>query len=112
ACSVVMRASIRPLAPREPATGPDSPPFGGPATGLASRADAPGWLGAAARRLAWSDDRRAMLVVEFLASDEAEDLSDRKAASRCADHIIEYGCDQDFGRPLRISPAKAEPLML
>jgi hypothetical protein len=51
-------------------------------------------------------------VVEFLASDEAEDLSDRKAASRCADHIIAYGCDQDFGRPLRMSPAKAETFLL
>ena len=47
-----------------------------------------------------------MLVAEFLASDEAEDLSDRTAASRCADHIIDYGCSQDFGRPLRMSPAQ------
>ena len=53
-----------------------------------------------------------MLVAEFLASDEAEDLSDRKAASRCADHIIDYGCDQDFGRPLRMSPAKVETFLL
>ena len=53
-----------------------------------------------------------MLVAEFLASDEAEDLSDRTAASRCADHIIDYGCSQDFGRPLRMSPAKAETFML
>jgi hypothetical protein len=59
----------------------------------------------AARRQPWRKDRRAMLVAEFLASDEAEDLSDREAASRCADHIVEYGCDQDFGRPLRMSPA-------
>jgi len=53
-----------------------------------------------------------MLVVEFLASDEAEDLSDRRAASRCADHIISYGCEQDFGRPLRMSPAKVETFLL
>ena len=53
-----------------------------------------------------------MLVAEFLASDEAEDLSDRQAASRCADHIVEYGCDRDFGRPLRVSPAKAETFLL
>jgi hypothetical protein len=53
-----------------------------------------------------------MLVAEFLASDEAEDLSDREAASRCADHIVDYGCDQDFGRPLRMSPAKAETFLL
>ncbi len=107
-----IRARIRTLSPAEPAAEPDSSPFGGPAAALASQDDAPGWLGAAGRRLAWSDDRRAMLVVEFLASDEAEDLSDRKAASRCADHIIAYGCDQDFGRPLRMSPAKAETFLL
>ncbi len=65
-----------------------------------------------ARRHPWRKDRRAMLVAEFLASDEAEDLSDREAASRCADHIVEYGCDQDFGRPLRMSPAKAETFLL
>ena len=53
-----------------------------------------------------------MLVAEFLASDEAEDLSDRQAASRCTDHIVEYGCDRDFGRPLRVSPAKAETFLL
>ena len=66
----------------------------------------------AARRAPWSKDRRAMLAAEFLASDEAEDLSDRKAASRCADHIIDYGCDQDFNRPLRVSPVKAERFLL
>jgi hypothetical protein len=97
-----IRARIRTLCPAEPAAEPDGSPFGGPATALASRDDAPGW----------SDDRRAMLVAEFLASDEAEDLSDRTAASRCADHIIDYGCGQDFGRPLRMSPAKAETFML
>jgi hypothetical protein len=67
---------------------------------------------AAARRAVWRKDRQAMLVAEFLASDEAEDLSDRQAASRCADHIVEYGCDRDFGRPLRVSPAKAETFLL
>jgi hypothetical protein len=66
----------------------------------------------ASRRTSWRRDRRAMLVAEFLASDEAEDLSDIKAASRCADHIVDYGCDQDFGRPLRVSPAKAETFLL
>ena len=53
-----------------------------------------------------------MLVAEFLASDEAEDLSDRRSASHCADHIVDYGCDRDFGRPLRMSPAKAETFLL
>ncbi|MBO0824888.1 MAG: hypothetical protein J2P27_13680 [Actinobacteria bacterium] len=64
------------------------------------------------RAKTWRKDKRAALVAEFLASDEAEDLSDRGAASRCADHIVEYGCDQDFGRPLRVSPAKAEAFLL
>ncbi len=67
---------------------------------------------AGARRQAWRKDRRAMLAAGFLASDEAEDLSDREAASRCADHIVDYGCDRDFGRPLRMSPAKAETFLL
>ncbi len=53
-----------------------------------------------------------MLVAEFLASDEANDLSDTEAASRCTDHIVDYGCDQDFGRPLRVSPAKLETFLL
>ena len=64
------------------------------------------------RRHAWSRDRRAMLAAEFLASDEAEDLSDRGSASHCADRIIDYGCDKDFGRPLRMSPTKVEAFLL
>jgi hypothetical protein len=71
-----------------------------------------GSSGISARRQGWRKDRRAALVAEFLASDEAEDLSDREAASRCTDHIVNYGCDQDFGRPLRMSPAKAETFLL
>jgi hypothetical protein len=67
---------------------------------------------AAIRRPVWRRDRRAMLIAEFLSSDEAEDLSDRQAASRCADHIVEYGCDRDFGQPLRMSPAKVEAFLL
>jgi hypothetical protein len=64
------------------------------------------------RRPTWSRDRRAMLAAEFLASDEAEDLSDRSSASHCADRIIDYGCDQDYGRPLRMSPAKVQTFLL
>jgi hypothetical protein len=60
----------------------------------------------------WSSERRALLAAEFLASDEAEDLSDRQAASRCADRIIDFGCDQDSGRPLRMSPVKVQNFML
>ncbi|GII54851.1 hypothetical protein Pth03_32400 [Planotetraspora thailandica] len=60
----------------------------------------------------YSKDRRAMLAAEFLASDAAENLSDPSAASRCTDHIIDYGCDQDFGRPMRVSPTKCETFLL
>ncbi len=67
---------------------------------------------APARRALWRRDRQAMLIAEFLASDDAEDLSDREAASRCADHIVDYGCSRDFGRPLRVSPAKVETFLL
>jgi hypothetical protein len=65
-----------------------------------------------ARRPQWRKDQRAALVAQFLASDDAEEVSDRRAASRCADHIVDYGCDRDFGRPLRVSPAKAETFLL
>jgi hypothetical protein len=71
----------------------------------------PAGRGLRARR-PWSRDKRALLAAEFLGSDEAEDLSDRQAASRCADHIIDFGCDQDAGRPLRMSPAKARRFLL
>jgi hypothetical protein len=56
----------------------------------------------------WGRDRRATIA----ASDEAEGLSDLSAASRCVDRIIDYGCAHDFGRPLRVSPIKAEKFLL
>lgn len=57
-------------------------------------------------------DRRATMAARFLASDEAEELSDRSAASRCVDIIIDYGCARDFGRPLRVSPIKCQRFLL
>ncbi len=108
----LIRARVRALPPPGPALARASRPYGSVAARLIEQEPESGWTDAAARRQAWRGDRRAMLVVEFLASDEAEDLSDRQAASRCADHIINYGCDQDFGRPLRVSPAKAETFLL
>jgi hypothetical protein len=106
-----IRSRIRSLPPPGKAAR-DGRSVGGPAARLAIHEPESAWAGAHARRQAWSSDRRAMLVAEFLASDEAEDLSDRRAASRCADHIISYGCEQDFGRPLRMSPAKVETFLL
>ena len=91
-----IRARIRTLPPRA------SEPARTGAAGTAERAS----------RRPWSADRRAMLIAEFLASDEAEDLSDRRSASHCADHIVAYGCDRDFGRPLRMSPVKADTFLL
>jgi hypothetical protein len=61
---------------------------------------------------AFSRDRRATMAARFLASDEAEELSDRSAASRCVDRIIDYGCDNDAGRPMRVSPVKSETFLL
>ncbi|MDX6739896.1 hypothetical protein [Actinocorallia sp. A-T 12471] len=60
----------------------------------------------------WSSDRKATLVARFLASEEANDLSDLAAAGRCVDRIIAYGCARDFGRPLRVSPLKCEMFLL
>ena len=68
--------------------------------------------GQRARRPTWSTERRALVAAEFLASDEAEELSDRQAASRIADLLIDFGCDQDSGRPQRMSPAKVQNFML
>jgi hypothetical protein len=108
-----IRARIRTLPPSRPRTKSSN----GTSPGLRSAGPwdtghGSGWGGTTARRHAWTRDRRAMLVAGFLASDEAEDLSDTRAASRCADHIIDYGCDQDFGRPLRMSPAKVPAFLL
>ena len=102
------RATTDKVAAKRPATGNATRSRNGRPSPASQGLIGPG----ACRRTSWRRDRRAMLVAEFLASDEAEDLSDIKAASRCADHIVDYGCDQDFGRPLRVSPAKAETFLL
>jgi hypothetical protein len=95
-----IRARVRALPPMRGRGASGS--AGGPSTGAFP----------AVGRRTWSKDRRAMLAAEFLASDEAEDLSDRGSASHCADRIIDYGCDRDFGRPLRMSPAKVQAFLI
>ena len=106
-----IRARVRTLPPALSLTGAGR--AGADQTASADQTPGAGQPGAAgARRPSWRKDRRGLLVAEFLASDEAEDLSDREAASRCADHIVNYGCDLDFGRPLRMSPAKTETFLL
>jgi hypothetical protein len=107
-----IRSRIRALPPAAAVPAGAGLPTGGPAARLAGVDPGTARAGGCARGQAWSSDRRAMLVAEFLASDEADDLSDLRAASRCADHIVGYGCEQDFGRPLRMSPAKAETFLL
>ena len=104
-----IRARVRTLPPVLPKGRPALVPAQATAPSTGGQTPA---VAAITRRQVWRKDRRAMLAAEFLASDEAEDLSDREAASRCADHIVEYGCDRDFGRPLRMSPAKAEAFLL
>jgi hypothetical protein len=64
------------------------------------------------RQPQWPREHRATLAARFLASPEAEELSDSYAASRCADHIIDHGCDVDLGRPLRVSPRKVEAFLM
>jgi hypothetical protein len=110
-----IRSRIRAL---PPSAGPGRPPRAAGAAGTTGTSGTSGPVGqvgpggSTAKRRPWSKDRRAMLAAEFLASDEAEDLSDRSSASHCADRIIDYGCDQDFGRPLRMSPVKVETFLL
>jgi hypothetical protein len=55
---------------------------------------------------------RTALVAEFLDSPQARTLTDRAVAAECARLVVDYGCDYDTGRPLRVSPAKTELLML
>jgi hypothetical protein len=102
-----IRARIRTLPPA-PARGTAR---GAAARGAASPRGTASLAGRATKRV-WTRERRALLAAEFLASDEAEDLSDRNAASRCADRIIDFGCDQDRGRPLRMSPLKVQNFLL
>jgi hypothetical protein len=107
-----IRARIRALPPRAE-TGKNIPAERSHAdVGDRAGQDGSGGTNGRASRRPWSAERRAVLVAEFLASDEAEDLSDRSAASHCADHIVGYGCDRDFGRPLRMSPVKASTFLL
>src|ERR1700685_2657204 len=74
------------------------PPLRRGASGSAGGAPSTAPFPAVGRRT-WSKDRRAMLAAEFLASDEAEDLSDRGSASHCADRNIAHGGGRGLLRP-------------
>jgi hypothetical protein len=99
-----IRARVRTLPPTRPVARPAESAIQPLPPGIA--------VAVPGRRQLWRKDQRAALVAQFLASDDAEEVSDRQAASRCADHIVDYGCDRDFGRPLRVSPDKAETFLL
>lgn len=56
----------------------------------------------------WTDERRSALVEQFLSSPVAAAFVRDEAARRVAHLLVEYGADEDQGRPLRVSPAKLE----
>ncbi len=51
---------------------------------------------------------REAIVAEFLASAEARDLPDTQTTRYCARLVVDFGADDDNGRPLRVSPVKIE----
>lgn len=51
---------------------------------------------------------RERLVAEFLAAPHAAELG--AGAGACVRLVVDHGCDHDGGRPLRVSPGKAEDL--
>ncbi|MGW5363721.1 hypothetical protein [Actinopolymorpha pittospori] len=53
------------------------------------------------------DAEREEIVADFASSPEATDLP-VEAARTIAAEIVGYGCDQDRGQPLRVSPGKLE----
>jgi hypothetical protein len=54
-----------------------------------------------------SDRERQSIVAEFLASQEANGLTDADVSARCARHVVDFGAEHD-GKPLRVSPARTE----
>ncbi|WP_020577316.1 DUF1841 family protein [Actinopolymorpha alba] len=59
----------------------------------------------------WTQDEQTELIEDFLASPEAAELPE-DAARGVALELVSYGCEQDHGQPLRVSPAKLEILLL
>jgi hypothetical protein len=55
-----------------------------------------------------SEAERVAIVEEFLASPEAQGLPPE--AERLARIVVDFGADDDLGRPLRVSPAKTDML--
>ena len=74
---------------------------------------APGRRPRAARpKRPWSTERRALLAAEFLASDEAEELSDRQAASRSPTASSTSAATRTAGGRCGCRPAKVQNFML
>jgi hypothetical protein len=57
------------------------------------------------------DSERAALVERFLTETDAE-FPDRDAATFCTRLVVDFGCDYDAKRPLRVSPAKFDRFLL
>jgi len=57
------------------------------------------------------DAERDAVVEEFLGSAHAAHLPDGDAARFCARLLVDFGADDDGGKPLRVSPAKTEAFL-
>jgi hypothetical protein len=57
----------------------------------------------------YGEDERAAVVREFLGAADFTGIGDpgeEEAVAACARTIVDFGCDQDSGRPLRVGPGK------
>jgi hypothetical protein len=55
---------------------------------------------------------RSSIVSDFLTSAHAAGLTDRDAALRCAELIVQHSCAFDQGRAQRVSPTKTQTFLL
>lgn len=57
----------------------------------------------------FTEQEREELVRAFLA--EADGVRDDRWFTDCVRFVVDYGCDDDFGRPLRVGPGKFDLLL-